>query len=43
MLSQKQLCEFIRASGLEVVVAETVKDASRSSNIPIDYVSSRKS
>lgn len=43
MLSQEDLCELIRASGFEVVAAETLKDASRSSNIPIDYVSSRKS
>ena len=36
--SEKQLRELLGRSGFRVESAETVKDASRSSNIPIEYV-----
>jgi ABC-2 type transport system ATP-binding protein len=42
MLGKDQLCNLLQNSGFEVVSAETVKDASRSSNIPIDYLKARK-
>jgi ubiquinone/menaquinone biosynthesis C-methylase UbiE len=42
MLTEQQLCDLLRASGFEVVGTETMKDPSRSSNIPVEYVRARK-
>ena len=38
MTSEKQLRELLERSGFRVESAETIKDRSRSSNIPIEYV-----
>ena len=42
MLTERELCDLLRETGFEVVGSEAVKDASRSSNIPIEYVKARK-
>jgi ubiquinone/menaquinone biosynthesis C-methylase UbiE len=42
MLTERQLCDLVSASGLEVVSTETIRDTSRSSNIPIEYVRALK-
>ena len=42
MLSEKQLCKLLREFGFDVSSSEAVKDSSRSSNIPIEYVKARK-
>jgi ubiquinone/menaquinone biosynthesis C-methylase UbiE len=38
MMTEKQLCELLNRSGLKVISSEAIKDASRSSNIPIEYI-----
>ena len=42
MLTEKQLRNLLRESGFEVSSTETVRDSSRSSNVPIEYVRARK-
>ena len=42
MLTERQLCNLLPESGFEVGSAETIRDPSRSSNIPIEYVKARK-
>jgi ABC-2 type transport system ATP-binding protein len=42
MLTEKQLCNLLRESGFEVSAIEPIRDPSRSSNIPIEYVKARK-
>jgi ubiquinone/menaquinone biosynthesis C-methylase UbiE len=42
MLTERELCELLRETGFEVVGSEAVKDASRSSNIPVEYVRARR-
>jgi hypothetical protein len=41
-MSEKRLCEQLERSGFRVVSTETLRDSSRSSNIPIEYVRSVK-
>lgn len=36
--SQEQLCDLLAKSGFRVVSTEIIKDPSRSSNIPVDYI-----
>jgi hypothetical protein len=38
VMTEKQLCELLGKSGLEIVSTETIKDTSRSSNIPVEYI-----
>ena len=38
MLSEEALCDLLRRSGFERVTSESIRDPSRSSSIPIDYV-----
>jgi hypothetical protein len=38
VMTEKQLCELLGKSGFEVVSTETIKDTSRSSNIPVEYI-----
>jgi hypothetical protein len=38
VLPEKALCELLGRSGFRVVSTETIKDPSRSSNIPIEYI-----
>ena len=42
IMTEKQLCNLLRESGFEVSGTETIRDPSRSSNIPIEYVKARK-
>ena len=42
VLTAEQLCELLHESGFEVRSIEPVKDPSRSSNIPIEYVKAWK-
>jgi ubiquinone/menaquinone biosynthesis C-methylase UbiE len=42
MLSEQQLCTHLRDAGFKVLSHETIRDGSRSSNIPVDYVRARK-
>ena len=42
MLTEKDLCELLGETGFEMVGSEVVKDTSRSSNIPVEYVKARK-
>jgi ubiquinone/menaquinone biosynthesis C-methylase UbiE len=37
-MNEKQLCDLLDKSGFKVVSAETIKDPSRSSNLPVDYI-----
>lgn len=41
MLTGKELCDLLREAHFEVVSSEGVKDALRSSNIPVEYVKAR--
>ena len=36
VLTEKQLCDLLAKSGFEVTSTETIKDTSRSSNIPVE-------
>ena len=38
VMTERQLCELLSQSGFEVVSAETIKDTSRRSSIPIEYI-----
>jgi ABC-2 type transport system ATP-binding protein len=38
VLSEKQLCKLLNDVGFEVLSVETIKDTSRSSNIPVEYI-----
>jgi hypothetical protein len=42
MLTEKQLCELLSRSGFKVLSCEVIKDQSRSSNIPIEYIKAIK-
>ena len=42
IMTERQLCNLLRESGFEVSGTETIRDRSRSSNIPIEYVKARK-
>lgn len=42
LLSEEQLCSHLRDTGFHVLSRETIRDRSRSSNIPVDYVRARK-
>jgi hypothetical protein len=37
-MAEKQLCDLLRTAGFEVISTETIKDTSRSSNIPVEYI-----
>jgi ubiquinone/menaquinone biosynthesis C-methylase UbiE len=41
-LSEQELCGLLTSSGFAVVSTETLKDPSRSSNIPVEYVKAVK-
>jgi len=38
VMTEKQVCDLLSRSGFKVVSTETIKDTSRSSNIPIEYI-----
>lgn len=38
VMTEAQLCDLLGKSGFRVVSTETIQDASRSSNIPVEYV-----
>ena len=38
IMTEKQLCDLLGKSGFEVASTETIKDTSRSSNIPVEYI-----
>jgi hypothetical protein len=38
VMSEKQLCDLLGRSGFRVDEVETIKDPSRSSNIPVQYI-----
>jgi ubiquinone/menaquinone biosynthesis C-methylase UbiE len=38
VMTEKQLCNLLGKAGFEVVSTETIKDTSRSSNIPVEYI-----
>jgi len=38
LMTGNQLCELLEKSGFQVLSTETIKDPSRSSNIPVQYV-----
>ena len=42
VISEKNLCELLGRAGFDVVSAERIKDPSRSSNIPIEYIKAVK-
>lgn len=42
VLTERQLCDLLGQSGFKVVSSETIKDASRSSNMPLEYVRATK-
>jgi ubiquinone/menaquinone biosynthesis C-methylase UbiE len=42
VMTEKQLCDLLGRSGFKVISAETIKDASRSSYIPVEYVRASK-
>jgi ubiquinone/menaquinone biosynthesis C-methylase UbiE len=42
MMTQKQLCDLLVKVGFEVVSTDTIKDTSRSSNIPVEYITAVK-
>ncbi len=42
MLTEKQLCNLLNRAGFEVLSSETIEDASRSSNIPMEYIKAVK-
>jgi hypothetical protein len=37
-MTEKELCDLLGKSGFRVVSADTIKDPSRSSNLPIEYI-----
>jgi len=42
MLTEKQLCDLLNRSGFKVLSSEPIKDPSRSSNIPMEYIKAIK-
>ena len=42
LMSEQQLCELLSKGGFKIVSTETFKDASRSSNIPVEYIKAAK-
>ena len=42
VLTEAQLCELLGKSGFRIDSAETIRDSSRSSNIPVEYVRATK-
>jgi ubiquinone/menaquinone biosynthesis C-methylase UbiE len=42
VLSERQLCALLGERGFEVLSSEPIRDASRSSNVPVEYVRARK-
>ena len=42
MLTEKQLCDLLNRSGFKLLSSEVIKDQSRSSNIPIEYIKAMK-
>ena len=42
VLTERELCDRLRKNGFEVTSSETIKDPSRRSSIPIDYVRALK-
>jgi ubiquinone/menaquinone biosynthesis C-methylase UbiE len=38
VMTEKELCDLLGRSGFEVIGTETIKDTSRSSSIPVDYI-----
>ena len=42
VLRERQLLELLGESGFQVLSSETIRDPSRSSNIPVEYVRARK-
>ena len=42
MLTEKQLCDLLSKSGFDLISSEVIKDLSRSSNIPIEYIKAVK-
>lgn len=38
VMSEKHLCDLLGQSGFKVVSTETIRDTSRSSNIPVEYI-----
>jgi ubiquinone/menaquinone biosynthesis C-methylase UbiE len=42
LVTEKQLCNLLGKAGFEVISTETIKDTSRSSNIPVEYIKAVK-
>ena len=42
LVTEKQLCNLLGKAGFEVISTETIKDTSRSSNIPAEYIKAVK-
>lgn len=42
LMTEKQLCSLLGKVGFEVISTETIKDTSRSSNIPVEYIKAVK-
>src|SRR5262245_35053094 len=42
VLTGKKLCDVLSKAGFEVISTETIKNTSRSSNIPVEYVRARR-
>lgn len=42
LMTGKQLCNLLGKAGFEVISTETIKDTSRSSNIPVEYIKAVK-
>ncbi len=38
VMTERQLCDLLGKTGFEVISTETIKDASSSSNIPVEYI-----
>jgi hypothetical protein len=37
-MTEKQICDLLVKSRFQVISTETIKDMSRSSNIPVEYI-----
>jgi ubiquinone/menaquinone biosynthesis C-methylase UbiE len=42
VLTEQRLCALLRQCGFEVASTETIKDPSRASNIPVEYIKARR-
>ena len=42
LVAEKELCNLLGKAGFEVISTEMIKDASRSSNIPVEYIKAVK-